>query len=101
MVRRQGDNGGWDHATLSAVWAKGHRVKGQDSDQWRKDDCAAWIRWEQYGNRNSKRGWEVHHVVPQADGGSDELENLVPLQWENNASTGDGPLKCVVTDDDD
>lgn len=75
---------------------KGHSVIGYDSKKFRKDDCGAWIIRDKYGDRNSKYGWEIDHINPESQGGSDALSNLRPLQWENNAKKSDGRLKCVV-----
>ncbi len=79
---------------VQAVWEKGAVVAGVDSGRYRKDACRAWMQRDQYGNRDFIFGWEIDHIIP---GGSDSLSNLRPLQWENNASRQDGPLKCVIT----
>jgi hypothetical protein len=81
---------------LRAVWQKGTTVPGYDSSTYRKDACGAWMEWSQYGNRDSVYGWEVDHVTPVSSGGSDDLSNLRPLQWENNAAKSDGRLVCVM-----
>lgn len=78
---------------IEQVWQKGQTVPGYDSNTWRKDDCNAWIRRSDYGDRNSIFGWEIDHISP---GGTDNLSNLRPLQWQNNISKSDGRLKCVV-----
>ncbi len=84
-------------ATVQAVWEKGTVVSNYDPDKYRKESCEAWIQRDSYGDHDSSLGWDIDHIKPQSEGGGDELSNLQPLQWENNISKGDGPLKCVVT----
>jgi len=83
--------------TIQKVWEKGTVVSGYDKNVWRKDQCGAWIKRDRYGDRDSKYGWEIDHIKPSSDGGGDELSNLRPLQWENNASKQEGRLTCPVT----
>lgn len=82
---------------INEVWAKGRPVAGNEPSIWRLDECGAWIGREYYGNRNSEYGWEIDHISPSANGGSDVLSNLRPLHWENNANKSDGRLSCVMT----
>jgi len=82
---------------IQKVWEKATVVSGNDSNVFRKDQCGAWIARKQYGNRNSSYGWEIDHITLESKGGSDELSNLRPLQWENNMSKLAGNLVCVVT----
>jgi hypothetical protein len=84
----------WDAATVAQVWQRSTIVPGVDATRWRKDDCGAWMSRAHYGNRQSLYGWEVDHVYPN---GGDNLPNLRALQWQNNASKGDGRLTCAVT----
>jgi len=81
---------------IQKVWEKGTIVLGVDASKWRKDQCTAWIGREQYGDRNSDYGWEIDHIKPESEGGGEELSNLRPLQWENNASKQEGRLTCPV-----
>lgn len=85
---------------IQKVWEKGKAVTGIDPNKWRKDDCEAWIGRNQYGKRDSDYGWEIDHIKPESERGSDDLSNLRPLQWENNASKQAGRLVCVVTSSD-
>lgn len=83
---------------VAAVWAKGQRVdEANEQKGFRKDQCNAWIQRDSYGNRNSSWGWEVDHITPASQGGTDALSNLRPLHWENNAAKAGGRLECVVT----
>ena len=52
---------------------------------------------KQYGTRISQYGWEIDHITPESKGGTNELSNLRPLQWENNLSKLDDNLVCAVT----
>jgi len=83
--------------TIKKFWEKGHVVPGNDPNVYRKDDCKAWIRRGHYGNRKSQYGWEIDHIKPESEGGGDELSNLRPLQWQNNARKQSGRLGCAVT----
>ena len=79
---------------VQAVWERGHPIQGNDSNVWRQDDCGAWIRRSDYGNRNSGFGWEIDHIDPTR---GNNLSNLRPLHWKNNVAKGAGRTKCVVT----
>lgn len=78
---------------IQKVWEKGDSIPGYKPSRVRKDQCGARIERHEYGNRDSKYGWEIDHINP---GGSDNLSNLRPLQWENNVATSDGRLTCKV-----
>jgi hypothetical protein len=92
-------------ATIEAVWRKGTPEAGLTT--FRKEVCGASMQRSSYGDRSSKYGWEVDHMKPVALGGTDDLSNLQPLQWENNVYKGDrnpglyckarGGLHCPLT----
>ena len=80
----------FDDFTKRTVWNKGRIIPKYNSDEWRLDRDGKVIRWRDHGNRQSKYGWEIHHVRAAARGGSDALSNLIPLHWETNARLGGG-----------
>jgi hypothetical protein len=78
----------FDEATVEAVWIKASI--SSEHPPLRVDAYGALIWRGGYGNANSRLGWEIGHKNPLANGGRDELENLQPLQWQNNRRNGDG-----------
>ena len=79
----------WIIEIIKSVFKKGIEVSSQQkSSVIRKDICNAIILFNEYGNRDSRFGWEVDHINPVANNGSDELDNLQPLQWKNNLEKG-------------
>lgn len=101
MARRHGtkrDGGAWTEKELDAIWLKGAPVPGKDPAKVRADWCGAWMERGKHGDTTTNGfGWEVDHVVAVANGGSDALSNLQPMQWQNNRKKGDSDTKaCAV-----
>ena len=87
------DGSPFDEETIEAVWQKGTPEPQYPS--FRKDKCDASMQRNRYG-KAERWGWEIDHIDPD---GSDDIDNLQPLQWENNVDKSDGSLKCNVTAD--
>ena len=68
------------------VWQKGAIIPGYDAVLWRRDAGGNAISFSEYGNRDSDYGWEIDHIIPVANGGSDLLSNLRPLHWKANVA---------------
>ena len=48
--------------------------------------CKHPLKWSHYGDRSFAMGWEVDHRVAVANGGTDDISNLIPACWTcNNA----------------
>lgn len=73
---------------IQAVWEKGSLLPGQAPDVWRRDEYNNVIGRHHYGDRHSAYGWEIHHLTPEARGGTDDYANLAPLHWRKNAELG-------------
>lgn len=85
------------NTTVNAVWNKGKPIDNYDRNVWRYDMCGKPMKFSDYGNTASEHGWEIDHVKPVAKGGSDDLSNLQPLQWDNNRRKSDTyPWSCQL-----
>src|SRR5580765_4151370 len=72
----------FSHDVIEAVWQKARTMGIYET---LRVDAWGWtIVRQDYGNVRSRYGWEIDHVIPVAQGGTDDLINLQPLQWENN-----------------
>ncbi len=89
----------FSEAVKLAVWSKALGVPGFNLAEWRQDSCGARIQWSKHGDTTPQGfGWEVDHMNPVANGGSDSLSNLQVLQWENNRRKSDitGSWTCAI-----
>jgi hypothetical protein len=71
----------FDLRTLDIVWNKA--VNEWGFFYFRKDAYGTPIAKQDFGLQ-SKYGWEIDHIVPVTQGGTDDPENLRPLHWRNN-----------------
>src|SRR3989339_782295 len=76
----------FDNDTVSAVWAKG--LAEPNYPLFRKDCYGASMQQNKY-QTTARWGWEIDHIKPVVKGGTDELDNLQPLYWENNRHKAD------------
>jgi 5-methylcytosine-specific restriction endonuclease McrA len=80
----------WTEEEVEQIWKKGIIDAKYDPNVFRKDIYGLWIKRSDYGKCDSDYGWEIDHVWPVSQGGSNRFDNLQPLHWKNNRSKGDG-----------
>jgi 5-methylcytosine-specific restriction endonuclease McrA len=72
---------------MDTVWEKGTILHDSLKDIVRIDRYGTHISRLSFG-KQEKYGWEIDHITPVSEGGTDDIENLQPLQWENNRRKG-------------
>ena len=71
-----------------AVWNKLDKIRGKNPDIWRKDAGNNILHFDYHGSITSPYGWDIDHIIPKAQGGSDEIDNLQALQYTINRGCG-------------
>ncbi len=95
MPNKKANNTSFTQSEIDSVWVKGIIDPSQNANIYRKDKCGSWMQKDKYGDRNNKYGWEIDHIKPLAKGGTDDMSNLQPLNWNNNVRKGDTyPWSC-------
>ena len=84
MANRKATGEPYSQNEINDVWMKAIYETGNGAVERRKDCFGAIIQRNRYGDTTSLYGWEIDHVIPSNDGGTDDMENLQPLQWINN-----------------
>lgn len=73
---------------IEEAWENAHKIRGKNSELYRKDDYGNIMYKPSYGKQSSM-GWEVDHIHPKAKGGTDSQRNLQAVQWEENRKKSD------------
>lgn len=68
---------------IRLVWSKAPADKTKDPGTWRRDHFGRYIRKNDFGNRKSRFGWVIDFIIPAVFGGTNSIENLRPLNWQN------------------
>src|ERR1043165_1889996 len=71
-----------------AVWSRTNPVSTTKLNAWefRRDCLGNLVRFSDYGNRHSPFGWELDFILPRANGGTNDPENLQALHWRATAA---------------
>lgn len=91
MSRQRGSNsrgGGFSKHVRDEVWKRSTQTPARHGST-AKDCQGRLMKYEIYGNPNSRYGWEIDHKRPVSKGGSDRLTNLQALNHESNRKKGD------------
>ena len=68
---------------IQDVWEKGHKIRGENPDVYRKDKYGNVLYRSSYG-KNSDMGWVIDHKNPKDKKGTESIKNKQPLQTKEN-----------------
>jgi hypothetical protein len=87
--------------TVQKVWEKGTIASNNDPNVYRKDECGAWIKRDQYEvtDEELSYGWTIEGIIPYSNDVNNDISNLKPLQWENNKNKMNGKYRSKVVSD--
>lgn len=74
--------GAFPTAMIEAVWNKARIDPHCRKLLVRLDAQNTPIERHSYGLL-TERGWKIDYIVPVSDGGTDDIDNLQPLNWKN------------------
>lgn len=80
----------FDHDIVRLVWEKAVRHPGFET--FSLDHRGNSISRFEYGKRSSY-GWVIDRLVPLAEGGTDDVSNLIPLHWKHTVVTTKSPQR--------
>lgn len=81
---------------IGRVWQKARALNEFPGEIWRRDECGAWIRRDQFGLKDAEFGWKIENI---SAGGPDELENLRPFHHANGYDRANRRARCRITAD--
>jgi hypothetical protein len=65
-----------DEALRRRLWLSCRAVPGLNFERWRYDHADLLMKWDEFGNSESKVGWVLAYSVALEDGGADHIDNL-------------------------
>jgi len=77
------ENSPFPEEIIHLVWSKAPRDNRKDPENWRRDHFGRYIRKEDFGKRKSRFGWVIDFIIPAVFGGTNSIDNLRPLNWQN------------------
>lgn len=80
---------------IQQVWENGRASSDLDANEWRKDQCGAWIERDQYEHTHSDFGWKIHSILPD----DTHVEYLRPFQHQNGFNVSSGQVQCHMQAD--
>ena len=70
-------------------WEKAPKRSTLNKNEYRFGAAGALIKYDDYGDEDSKFGWNIDHKIPTSAGGDDEDSNIRAMHWKNNLAKGD------------
>jgi hypothetical protein len=79
---------GFERKIIDRVWEKAYKTNGLNGTTTTSDVYGNIIKYDEYG-QHTPNGWEIDHSKPVSENGTDHINNLQPLQWQENRTKSD------------
>lgn len=85
MANKHTTNSAFNYELIEKVWQKAVIIPGFDPEFLREDEFGTVIARVFYEECQPgfALGWRIVHIKPLSEGGTNDIDNLMPLQWEN------------------
>lgn len=82
---------------IRLIWNRAETIPGIAPNIYRRDECGAWMAFNEFGNARSSLGWQIDFSLYDPNNNDEDFGGLKPLHCQNYRSRENGLLVCNLT----